>query len=102
MVEVKQNELAGRHFMTDTREYVITWNDGSSVRATPLDCPTGLTSMPFSVRSVQSYGTYLNAKNNYRTSSVCGNCKTEIPKGCGGLFKSDGKFCRLNLVERRK
>ena len=102
MVEVKTNELVGRYFMTDTREYVITWNDSSHIRATPLDCPTGLTSMPFSVRVVLDYGTYQTAKNNYRSSSICGNCESPMPKGCDGLFKSDGKFCRLNSVEYRK
>ena len=27
---------------------------------------------------------------------VCGNCETALPEGCGGLFKDDGKHCRLN------
>lgn len=29
---------------------------------------------------------------------VCGNCDTALPEGCGGLFKSDGKHCRLNAA----
>ena len=28
---------------------------------------------------------------------VCGNCDTALPTGCGGIFKDDGKHCRLNL-----
>ena len=29
---------------------------------------------------------------------VCGNCDTALPEGCGGLFKDDGKHCRLNAA----
>ena len=29
---------------------------------------------------------------------VCGNCDTTLPEGCGGLFKDDGKHCRLNAA----
>ena len=27
---------------------------------------------------------------------VCPNCDTALPKGCGGLFRKDGKACWLN------
>lgn len=59
-VQPKQNELIGRYFKPDAdgREFVITWNDGAHVRATPLDCETGLTSMPFSMRYVLECGHY--------------------------------------------
>lgn len=37
---------------------------------------------------------------NYRRKPsviICPNCETELPKGCGGVFKKDGKSCFLNL-----
>lgn len=27
---------------------------------------------------------------------VCPNCEAPMPKGCGGVFKEDGKHCLLN------
>lgn len=27
---------------------------------------------------------------------LCSNCDTELPKGCGGVFKDDGDACALN------
>jgi hypothetical protein len=26
----------------------------------------------------------------------CHNCGTDLPKGCGGIFRKDGKACLLN------
>ena len=43
------NILVGRRFINEGKEYVITWNDDTHLRATPLDCKTGLTSHEFRV-----------------------------------------------------
>lgn len=32
-------------------------------------------------------------------ASVCPNCDTELPEGCGGLFRKDGDSCWLNLAQ---
>jgi hypothetical protein len=29
-------------------------------------------------------------------ATVCGNCDTAVPPGCGGIFKDDGSACALN------
>lgn len=36
---------------------------------------------------------------------VCGNCDTELPGGCGGIFKNDGAACKFDaarLAEKGK
>lgn len=58
IIGIKQNELVGRYFKPDAREFIVTWNDKTHVRATPMDCPSGLTSMQFSLRYVIDCGHY--------------------------------------------
>lgn len=36
-------------------------------------------------------------RNPLRNNEVCGNCDSELPKGCGGLFLSDGAACKFKV-----
>jgi len=45
----KKIDLVGQEFTLKGRDYVVTWNTSRHIRATPLDCPTGLTSCEFMV-----------------------------------------------------
>lgn len=51
-IEKVANMLVGRKFTDNEKEYVITWNDHIHLRATPLDCKTGLTSKEFRVDDI--------------------------------------------------
>ena len=30
-------------------------------------------------------------------NTVCNNCDTELPEGCGGIFKADGESCKYGV-----
>lgn len=32
-------------------------------------------------------------------AEICGNCDSPLPRGCGGLFKSDGAACKYKEPE---
>ena len=45
----------------------------------------------------QKLRAYLEEKRK-PPQEICGNCETALPAGCGGLFRDDGKHCRLNAA----
>lgn len=62
-----------------------TWLDDG---LNPIDCPYCKTEViPTGIHSPVIAGSAVE---------ICGNCDTALPEGCGGIFKTDGKSCRLN------
>jgi len=47
-----ENYLVGRKFAREGKLWVITWSDKSSIRATPMDCKDGLTSLSFKIDDI--------------------------------------------------
>ena len=51
-IDQVNNILVGRKFDYNEVEHVITWNDNTYLRATPLNCSTGLTSVELRVDDI--------------------------------------------------
>lgn len=65
--------------------------EGSNLSADERPSTANRLPLPHTARS-----DYASAARGVTALPICGNCDTEVPPGCSGLFKDDGTACALN------